>query len=73
MGDALTPVRWGIVQGCGLGLNEGILYLLVDRAHVDKLVSQACATAVVTVLTFVANRAWTFRAHPQVAVADNDA
>src|SRR5258707_12718750 len=26
VGDALTPVRWGIVQGCGLGLNEGILY-----------------------------------------------
>src|SRR3984893_14604373 len=23
VGDALTPVRWGIVQGCGLGANEG--------------------------------------------------
>ena len=73
VGDALTPVRWFIVQGCGLGLNIGILYLLVNDAGIDKLVSQACATAVVTVLTFLANRAWTFRAHPQVAVADNDA
>src|SRR6059036_2753114 len=26
VGDALTPVRWTIVQGCGLGLNEGLLY-----------------------------------------------
>jgi putative flippase GtrA len=72
VGDALTPVRWFIVQGCGLGLNVGILYLLVNDARVDKLLSQACATVIVTVLTFLANRAWTFRAHPQVAVADND-
>ncbi|HEX4188139.1 MAG TPA: GtrA family protein [Solirubrobacteraceae bacterium] len=73
VGDALTPVRWFVVQGCGLGVNIGILYLLVHDAGVDKLVSQACATAIVTVLTFLANRAWTFRVHPQVAVADNDA
>src|SRR3979409_1777703 len=37
VGDALTPVRWGIVQGCGLGLNEALLYLLVGGAHLDKL------------------------------------
>jgi putative flippase GtrA len=73
VGDALTPVRWGVVQGCGLAVNEGILYLLVDGARLDKLLSQAFATGVVTVLTFLANRAWTFRAHAPVAVADNDA
>jgi putative flippase GtrA len=73
VGDALTPVRWGVVQGCGLGLNEALLYLLVAGAHVDKLLSQAFATAIVTVLTFLANRAWTFRVHAPVAVADNDA
>jgi putative flippase GtrA len=73
VGDALTPVRWGIVQGCGLALNEGILYLLVDGARLDKLLSQALATGVVTVLTFLANRAWTFRVHAPVAVADHDA
>jgi putative flippase GtrA len=73
VGDALTPVRWFVVQGCGLGLNIGILYLLVNDAGMDELVSQACATAIVTVLTFLANRAWTFRVHPQVAVVDNDA
>jgi len=62
VGDALTPVRWGIVQSCGLGVNEGLLYLLVHDAHLDKLLAQVCATAVVTVTTFSANRAWTFRA-----------
>jgi putative flippase GtrA len=72
VGDAMTPVRWGIVQGCGLGLNLGLLYLLVHDAGLDELLGQAFATVVVTVLTFIANRAWTFRAGPPVAVVDGD-
>jgi putative flippase GtrA len=64
VGDSLTPVRWATVQGVGLGINEGLLYLLVDGASVDKLLAQAGATVVVTVSTFFANRAWTFRTHP---------
>jgi putative flippase GtrA len=67
VGDALTPVRWGIVQSCGLGINEALLYLLVHDGHLDKLLAQVCATAVVTVTTFFVNRAWTFRQHAPVA------
>jgi putative flippase GtrA len=76
VGDALTPVRWAIVQGCGLAINEGLLFLFVTEVRLDKLIGQACATAVVTVSTFFANRAWTFRMHPHdapVVVADLDA
>jgi putative flippase GtrA len=69
VGDALTPVRWFVVQGCGLALNEGLLYLYVDELGLDKLLGQALTIAVVTVLTFFANRAWTFRMHAPVAVA----
>jgi putative flippase GtrA len=69
VGDALTPVRWMIVQGCGLLANVGLLYLFVSEAGLGKLIGQACATAIVTVLTFLANRAWTFRMHAPVAVA----
>jgi putative flippase GtrA len=68
VGDALTPVRWTVVQGCGLALNLGLVYLFVDGASLDKLLGQACATAIVTVLTFIANRAWTFRMHPPAAL-----
>jgi putative flippase GtrA len=71
VGDALTPVRWGIVQGCGLVLNLGLLYLFVHDAGLDKLLGQACATAIVTVLTFMANRAWTFRAGPPLPSAEH--
>ncbi len=72
VGDALTPIRWGIVQGCGLGVDEGLLYLFVHDAHVDKLLAQVFATAVVTVTTFFVNRAWTFRVHTPVVAADGE-
>ncbi len=72
VGDSLTPVRWAIVQTCGLGVNEGLLYLFVDHAHLNKLLAQVCATAVVTVSTFFANRAWTFRVHGPLAVSDGE-
>jgi putative flippase GtrA len=74
VGDALTPVRWGVVQGCGLALNLGLLYLFVDGAGIEKLLGQALATAIVTVVTFLVNRAWTFRMHhAPVAAADVEA
>ena len=72
VGDALTPVRWTVVQCSGLGLNEGLLYLFVHDARLDKLSAQAFATAVVTVTTFFANRAWTFRTHTPVPAVDGD-
>ena len=73
VGDALTPVRWTVVQCVGLGINEGLLYVFVHDASVDKLLAQALATGVVTVTTFAANRAWTFRGHAPVALGDSDA
>ena len=73
VGDAFTPVRWAVVQCCGLALNEGLLFLFVKGAGLDELVGQATATVIVTVATFSANRAWTFRVHPPIAPADGEA
>lgn len=71
VGDSLTPVRWAVVQGGGLAINEALLYVFVHDASLDKLLAQAMATVVVTVSTFFVNRAWTFRMHhPQVADAE---
>jgi putative flippase GtrA len=64
VGDALTPVRWFVVQGFGLLMNEGLVFVFVNDAGLDKLLGQGCATAIVVVFTFIANRAWTFRMHP---------
>ena len=72
VGDALTPVRWAVVQTCGLGLNLGLLYLLVHDAGLDKLLAQVFATGVVTITTFAVNRAWTFRMHPPAVSYDGE-
>ena len=64
VGDAFTPLRWLVVQGSGLLVNLALVYLFVTNAGFDKLLGQACATAIVVVLTFLANHAWTFRASP---------
>jgi putative flippase GtrA len=72
VGDALTPVRWCVVQGCGLLCNAGLLYLLVDGAGMGKLAGQGLTIAVVMVLTFLANRSWTFRARAPAALAESD-
>jgi putative flippase GtrA len=64
VGDALTPVRWAVVQTCGLALNLALVYTFVDGLGLDELVGQIPTTVIVTVLTFAANRAWTFRIRP---------
>ncbi len=64
VGDALTPVRWIVVQGCGLAANLALVFMFVHDAGLGKLLGQACATAIVVVFTFIANRAWTFRMDP---------
>lgn len=71
VGDALTPVRWAIVQTCGLALNLGLVYLFVHGFGLDELVGQIPTTAIVTVLTFAANRSWTFRT-PAIAPAGGE-
>ena len=44
-------------------LNLGLLFLFVQEAGLGELIAQAFATVLVTVTTFFANRAWTFRMH----------
>jgi putative flippase GtrA len=70
VGDALTPVRWFVVQSCGLLIDLGLVYVFVDGVGLDELFGQAVTTAIVTVLTFFVNRAWTFREHTPVALAE---
>ena len=70
VGDALTPVRWFVVQTSGLLVNLGLVYLLVDGVGFDKLSGQAVTIAIVTTLTFFANRAWTFRGHVETALVE---
>ncbi len=68
VGDALTPVRWFVVQSCGLLVNLGLVYMFVDGLGLGELTGQAATIAIVTVLTFFVNRAWTFKGAAQQGV-----
>jgi putative flippase GtrA len=71
VGDALTPVRWFVVQSCGLLVNLGLVYLFVDGVGLGELIGQAVTIMIVTVLTFLVNRSWTFRGHQEPALAES--
>lgn len=73
VGDALTPVRWFVVQSSGLLINLGLVYLFVDGVGLGELLGQAVTIAIVTVVTFLANRAWTFKGHAESLLAERAA
>jgi putative flippase GtrA len=70
VGDALTPVRWFVVQTSGLLVNLGLVYLFVDGVGLDELVGQAVTIVIVTLLTFFTNRAWTFKGHAETVLVE---
>jgi len=52
--------RYLAVAVCGLGTNVALLWLLVDGAGLAKVDGQLAVIPFVAVLTFTANRRWTF-------------
>ena len=52
--------RFFTVSLLGLGINLGVLYLLVDVAGLAELPGQALAVAIAMPANFVGNRLWTF-------------
>jgi dolichol-phosphate mannosyltransferase len=52
--------RFLTVSLIGLGINLGVLYVLVDVAGLAEFPSQALAVAIVMPANFVGNRLWTF-------------
>lgn len=69
LSHATSASRYGAVQLSAMAANLGLLYLCVDVFGVEKILGQAIVVVVVFLLTFVANRLWSF-AHPgEVATA----
>jgi putative flippase GtrA len=52
--------RYALVQIVAALGNVGLLYLFVDGIGGDRIVGQAVVIVIVQVLSFVANRAWSF-------------
>ena len=67
-----SRLRYLAVQLAGLGTTTLLLWLFVAGGHVHHLVSYALTIPLVTVATFVANRAWAFTAIAARADSPND-
>jgi len=48
--DSLTPVRWGIVQTCGLAINEVLPFLLVQSGRRERGVRRVCVRSLAVCL-----------------------
>ena len=59
-GSRRAPLRYFAVQLAGLGLTEALLWLLVSVGGVEKIAGYVLTAAIVTCLTFLANRSWAF-------------
>jgi putative flippase GtrA len=60
-GHAGTMRRFFLVAAAGLAVNAGVMALVHRELELHYMVSQVLATGAVVVLTYLANRAWTFR------------
>jgi putative flippase GtrA len=53
-------VRFVAVQCVGLGLDLGLLYVLVDRVGIHHLIAQALVFPAASAVTFLLSRQWAF-------------
>jgi putative flippase GtrA len=53
--------RYIAVQGFGLLLNLGLLYVLIEDLETPKAMAEVLSVVPVVLLTFIINRRWTFR------------
>jgi putative flippase GtrA len=60
---SISATRYGAVQLSAMLSNLGLLYVAVDLLGAEKILGQAIVVVIVFMLTFVANKLWSF-AHP---------
>ena len=53
--------KYTAVQASGMAVNVGLLVALVELAGVGQLLAQVIAAPLAALVTFLANRHWTFR------------
>lgn len=56
-----TTAKFVILNLIGLGLNTGILYLLVDMVGFNKLIALVITTGIVMIINYIVNKLWVFK------------
>lgn len=55
-----TTIKFIILNLIGLGLNTGILYVLVDLCNLNKFIGLITTTAIVMIINYIVNKLWVF-------------
>ena len=55
-----TTIKFIILNLIGLGLNTGILYVLVDLCNLNKFIGLVITTAIVMIINYIVNKLWVF-------------
>ena len=55
-----TTIKFIILNLIGLGLNTGILYVLVDLCNLNKFIGLVTTTAIVMILNYIVNKLLVF-------------
>ena len=55
-----TTIKFIILNLIGLGLNTGILYVLVDLCNLNKFIGLFITTAIVMIINYIVNKLWVF-------------
>lgn len=58
--SADTTIKFIILNLVGLGLNTGILYVLVDLYNLNKFIGLVITTIIVMIINYVVNKLWVF-------------
>ncbi|MFR1077492.1 MAG: GtrA family protein, partial [Romboutsia timonensis] len=53
-----TTIKFIILNLIGLGLNTGILYVLVDLCNLNKFIGLVTTTAIVMIINYIVNKLW---------------
>ena len=56
-----TTIKFIILNLIGLGLNTGILYVLVDLCNLNKFIGLVTTTAIVMIINYIVNKLWVYR------------
>ena len=55
-----TTIKFIILNLIGLGLNTGILYVLVDLCNLNKFIGLVITTGIVMIINYIVNKLWVF-------------
>lgn len=62
--------KFALINSISLGINLFIMYIFVDKLHMDSMLSQICATGFSTISNFIGNKLVVFgysREKPQLS------